>query len=88
MPIQKDIFGDGVAIELIVRWHDHAVKEFDDKKLKSYEWLKNVVSRAELKCYFFKVKDEEQKIIITDADKEFDIELYVEWIPLTFSYKI
>ena len=88
MSIHEDIFGGGRITEIIVRWHDHAVTEFDSKNPKSYEWLKLLVSSSEFKCIFLKVKDEEQKILIATADIEYDIELYVEWLPLTFSYKI
>lgn len=88
MPINEDIFGGGNAIELIVRWHETAIQEFDNKNPKSYEWLKNQVSNREYKCYFLKVKDEEQKFLIVDASDEYDIDIYVEWLPLTFSYKI
>jgi hypothetical protein len=88
MPIHEDIFGGGRITEIIVRWHDHAVTEFDSKNPKSYEWLKLLVSSSEFKCIFLKVKDEEQKILIATTDIEYDIELYVEWLPLTFSYKI
>ena len=85
---EEDIFGGGRITELIIRWHDRAVSEFESRNTKKFEWLKNLICNCELKCYFLKIKDEEQKILIVDADSEYDIELYVEWIPLTFSYKI
>ena len=87
MPIHEDIFGAGNAIELIVRWHDKIIADFDNSNQKTFEQLKNLIDGQELKCYFLKVKDNEQKIIIPLTDEEFQFELYVDWDEKTFSYK-
>lgn len=88
MSIHEDIFGAGTAIELIVRWHDIAISEFNKNNTKTFDQLKTLVSGTEHKCYFLKVKDAEQKIIFPLANLNLQIELYVEWEPTTFSYKI
>lgn len=87
MPIHEDIFGAGNAIELIVRWHDKIISDFDKANLKTFEQLKKLIDEQELKCYFLKVKDNEQKIIIPFTDEKFQFELYVDWDEKTFSYK-
>lgn len=87
MPIHEDIFGAGNAIELIVRWHDKIIADFANSNQKTFEQLKNLIDGQELKCYFLKVKDNEQKIIIPLTDQEFQFELYVDWDEKTFSYK-
>ena len=87
MPIHEDIFGAGIAIELIVRWHDKIIADFDNANQKTFEQLKKRIDGQELKCYFLKVKDNEQKIIIPFTDEEFQFELYVDWDEKTFSYK-
>ena len=61
MPLHEDIFGGGRSIELIVRWNDTIIADFDKKNSKTLEQLKAIVSGKELKCYFLKVKDTEQK---------------------------
>ena len=87
MPIHEDIFGAGNAIELIVRWHDKIISDFDKANSKTFEQLKTLIDGKELKCYFLKVKDNEQKIIIPFTDENFQFELYVDWDEKTFSYK-
>ncbi len=88
MSIHEDIFGAGTAIELIIRWHDIAISEFNKNNTKTFDQLKTLISGTEHKCYFLKVKDAEQKIILPLANLNLQIELYVEWEPTTFSYKI
>lgn len=88
MSIHEDIFGGGNAIELIVRWHDHGILEFNKNNSKTFDQLKGLISGVEQKCYFLKVKDAEQKIIIPLSNLNIQVELYVEWEPTTFSYKI
>lgn len=87
MPIHEDIFGAGNAIELIVRWNDTIIGEFDKRNSKTFEQLKKLIDGRELTCYFLKVKDNEQKIIIPFTDENFQFELYVDWDEKTFSYK-
>lgn len=88
MPLDEDIFGGGNSIELIVRWHDAIIADFDKKNSKTFEQLKTLIAGKELKCFFLKVKDTEQKIIIPFADQNFQLELYVDWDEKTFSYKV
>ncbi|MBS1571843.1 MAG: AAA family ATPase [Bacteroidetes bacterium] len=87
MPIHEDIFGAGNAIGLIVRWNDTIIGEFDKRNSKTFEQLKKLIDGQELKCYFLKVKDNEQKIIIPFTGENFQFELYVDWDEKTFSYK-
>ncbi len=88
MPInEEDIFGGGTSIELIIRWHDTIITDFDKLNSRTFEQLKTLIDRKELKCYFLKVKDNEQKIIIPFDDLNFQFELYVDWDEKTFSYK-
>jgi superfamily I DNA and/or RNA helicase len=88
MPIKEsDIFGGGNAIELIVRWHDTIIAEFDKRNSKTFEQLNLLITGKEIKCYFLKVKDNEQRIIIPFNEQNFQIELYVDWDEKTFSYK-
>jgi len=88
MTINEDIFGSGKVIELIIRWHDKAITEFHKHNTRSFEQLKTQIDGKELKCYFIKVKDIEQKIIIPFFDINSQCELYVEWDAISFSYKI
>lgn len=87
MFLHEDIFGAGNAIELIIRWHETIIGEFNKKNQKSFEQLKTLIEGKELNCYFLKVKDDEQKIIIPFIDENFQFELYVTWDEKTFCYK-
>ena len=88
MPIyEADIFGGGNAIELIVRWHDTIIADFDKRNSKTFEQFKTLIDGKETKCFFLKVKDTEQKIIIPFAGNKIQLELYVDWDEKTFSYK-
>ena len=85
--LEEDIFGGGTAIELIIRWHDTIITDFDKLNSRTFDQLKALIDNKELKCYFLKVKDNEQKIIIPFGDLNFQFELYVDWDEKTFSYK-
>jgi hypothetical protein len=87
MPLNEDIFGGGNAIELIVRWHDTIIADFDKRNSKTFEQLKTLFDGKEIKCYFLKVKDLEQKIIIPFEEQNFQFELYVDWDEGKFNYK-
>lgn len=87
MIIHEDIFGGGNAIELIIRWHDTIIADFDKRNSRTFEQLKTLTTGYEVKCYFLKVKDLEQKIIIPFEEQKFQLELYVDWDEKTFSYK-
>lgn len=87
MPLNEDIFGGGNAIELIVRWHDTIIADFDKRNSKTFEQLKTLLDGKEIKCYFLKVKDLEQKIIIPFEEQNFQFELYVDWDEGKFNYK-
>jgi hypothetical protein len=87
MPLNEDIFGGGNAIELIVRWHDTIIADFDKRNSKTFEQLKTLLDGKEIKCFFLKVKDLEQKIIIPFEEQNFQFELYVDWDEGKFNYK-
>lgn len=88
MAIHEDVFGGGNAIEVVVRWHENAIYDFNKKSPKSYEQIKQLLEGKELKCYWLKVKDIEQRIIIPFQDQEFQFEIYAEWDEKLFSHKI
>ena len=88
MAIHEDIFGGGNAIEVIVRWHEKAISDFNKNSPKTYEQIKQLVDGKELKCYFLKVKDLEQRIIIPFTNEELQVEIFAEWDEKLFSHKI
>lgn len=88
MAIHEDVFGGGNAIEVVVRWHEKAISDFNKNSPKSYEQIKQLLEGKELKCYWLKVKDIEQRIIIPVQDQEFQFEIYAEWDEKLFSHKI
>ena len=55
MPLNEDIFGVGTTTELIVRWHDTIIVDFDKKNSKTFEQLKSLINGRDLKCFFLKV---------------------------------
>ena len=87
MPIYEDIFGGGNTIELIIRWHDTIIGEFNKRNNRTFEQLKSLIEAKEVTCYLLKVKDNEQRIIIPFTDDNCQFELYVDWDEKTFSYK-
>lgn len=88
MSFNEDVFGGGNAIEIVVRWHEKAISDFNKNSPKSYEQIKQLLEGKELKCYWLKVKDIEQRIIIPFQDQEFQFEIYAEWDEKLFSHKI
>lgn len=88
MAIHEDVFGGGNAIEVVVRWHEKAIADFNKNSAKSYEQIKQLLEGKELKCFWLKVKDIEQRIIIPFQDQEFQFEIYAEWDEKLFSHKI
>lgn len=88
MAIHEDVFGGGNAIEVVVRWHEKAISDFNKNSPKFYEQIKQLLEGKELKCYWLKVKDIEQRIIIPFQDQEFQFEIYAEWDEKLFSHKI
>jgi DNA polymerase III delta prime subunit len=88
MSFNEDVFGGGNAIEVVVRWHEKAIADFNKNSPKSYEQIKQLLEGKELKCYWLKVKDIEQRIIIPFQDQEFQFEIYAEWDEKMFSHKI
>lgn len=88
MAIHEDVFGGGNAIEVVVRWHEKAISDFNKNSPKSYEQIKQLLEGKELKCYWLKIKDIEQRIIIPFQDQEFQFEIYAEWDEKLFSHKI
>ena len=88
MAIHEDIFGGGNAIEVIVRWHEKAISDFNKNSPKTYEQIKQLINGKELKCLFLKVKDLEQRIIIPFTNEELQFEIFAEWDEKLFSHKI
>jgi len=88
MAIHEDIFGGGNAIEVIVRWHEKAISDFNKNSPKTYEQIKQLIDGKELKCYFLKVKELEQRIIIPFTNEELQVEIFAEWDEKLFSHKI
>lgn len=87
MLIHEDIFGAGSAIELIVRWHDVIIAEFNKGNSKTFEQIKALIDGKELKCYFLKINDKEQRIIVPFIGANFQLEVIVEWDEERFNYK-
>lgn len=85
MPLHEDIFGIGEVIEIIVRWHEQAILNFNEYNSIKFELLKTYFDGSNFKGYFLKVKDKEQKIIVPLSQGQ--LELYVDWEELTDSYK-
>lgn len=85
---EEDVFGGGNAIEVVVRWHEKAIADFNKNSAKSYEQIKQLLEGKELKCHWLKVKDIEQRIIIPFQNQEFQFEIYAEWDEKLFSHKI
>lgn len=88
MSFNEDVFGGGNAIEVVVRWHEKAISDFNKNSTKSYEQIKQLLEGKDLKCFWLKVKDIEQRIIIPFQDQEFQFEIYAEWDEKLFSHKI
>jgi superfamily I DNA and/or RNA helicase len=88
MAIHEDVFGGGNAIEVVIRWHEKAIADFNKSSSKSYEQVKQLLEGKELKCYWLKVKDIEQRIIVPVHDQDMQIEIFVEWDEKLFSHKV
>jgi hypothetical protein len=48
MAIHEDIFGGGNTIEVVVRWHDKAIAEFNKNSTKTFEQIKQLLEGKEL----------------------------------------
>lgn len=88
MAIHEDVFGGGNAIEVVIRWHEKAIADFNKNNSKSYEQVKQLLEGKELKCYWLKVKDIEQRIIVPIHDQDIQIEIFAEWDEKLFSHKV
>lgn len=88
MAIHEDVFGGGNAIEVVIRWHEKAIADFNKNSSKSYEQVKQLLDGKELKCYWLKVKDIEQRIIVPVHDQDIQIEIFAEWDEKLFSHKV
>jgi len=85
MPLHEDIFGAGNTIEIIVRWHEQAIADYNKYNSVTFEQLKTNFVTSVFQCHFLKVKDKEQKIFIPFLQGQ--LELFVDWEELTDSYK-
>jgi len=83
----EDIFGGGKVLEIIVRWHDIIVTDFNRSNDMTFDQIKTLLDNAEQKCLFLKVNKDEQRIIIPFDVQQFQLELFVEWDIKTFSYR-
>lgn len=86
--IHEDVFGSGKSMEVVFRWHEKAIADFNKDNSKSYEQVKQLIEGKELKCYWLKVKDIEQQIIVPIKEQEIQIEIFAEWDEKLFSHKV
>ena len=87
MYVDDDIFGGGNAFDVIIRWHDTIIRNFDKENSKTFEQINSLLAGIERDCYFLKVSDTQQKIIVPFEDQKIQLELYVDWHEKTFSYQ-
>lgn len=87
MSLHEDIFGGGTAIDLVVRWHEKAIGDFNRYSKFTFQQIKQLIEAKEIKCYFLKVNDLEQRFIIPIIEEDFQLEIFAEWDGKTFSHK-
>lgn len=83
----EDIFGGGKVLEIIVRWHDIIVADFNRNNAITIDQIKTLLNSGEQKCLFLKVNKDEQRIIVPFVEQGYQLELFVVWDSKTFSYK-
>lgn len=89
MPIfDQDIYGQQNIIELVIRFHEKAIAEFDKSNSVSYQALKQEINGKEMDCYFHKNTNTEHKCIIPLENLDGQIELVCEWEEREFLYRI
>lgn len=86
MGIHEDIFGELPVIEVIVRWHDKAISDFNLNNIRKFDVIRSEIILGNKEALFLKINDDEHKIIIPIDTGH--IELYVEWEALTDSYRV
>lgn len=82
---EEDIFNDD-ALKVVVRFHQNSINYFDKDNSVKFNRLKSILNEQELECYFLKLDDEVQKIIIPITAEKGQLELHVKWDNKTFSY--
>ncbi len=89
MPIfDQDIYGQQNIIELVIRFHEKAITEFDKSNSISYQALNQEINGKEMNCYFQKNTNTEHKCIIPLENSGGQIELVCEWEEREFLYRI
>lgn len=87
MPHIEDIFGND-PIDLVIRFHPKTVGAFNQFGGPfSFEELKERVHGKEFVCYFQKITQTEQKIIIPFQSEGYQVEFITSWHETTFSYE-
>lgn len=82
---EEDIFNDD-ALKVVVRFRPKTVSNFDRNNSLKFNRLKSILNKQEFDCYFLKLDDEVQKIIIPIEVEKGQLELHVKWDNKTFSY--
>jgi len=89
MPIfDQDIYGQQNIIELVIRFHDKAITDFDKSNSVSYQALYQEINGKQLDCYFHKNTNAEHKCIVPLENSGGQIELVCEWEEREFLYRI
>lgn len=87
MPYTEDIFGND-PIDVVIRFRPSTVSAFNRFSLPiSFEALKERVHEKTFTCYFQKVSDTEQKIIIPLESDGYQVEFITSWHGTTFTYE-
>lgn len=84
----EDIFGQQNVIELVIRFDERAITEFDKNNVISYQALSQEINGKEMNCYFHKNTNTEHKCIIPLENSGGQIELVCEWEEREFLYRI
>ena len=83
----EDIFGDS-SIEVILRFHQKAISEFDKRNEVKFAQLQAILQNIEVETFFQNVKDGEHKITIPIKELDGYWEVYGIWDAKTFSYRV
>jgi superfamily I DNA and/or RNA helicase len=82
---EEDIFNDE-ALKVVVRFYPKFITSFDKNNSLNFARLKSILGEQNFDCYFLKLDDEIQKIIIPIETENGQLELHVKWDKKTFSY--
>ena len=84
---EEDIFGDS-SIEVILRFHQKAISEFDKRNEVKFAQLQSTLQNVEVETFFQKIKDGEHKITIPLKELDGYWEVFGIWDAKTFSYRV